>query len=481
MDHVGGNGEWSSCNCTNPNAFIIFPCENNIVRRSPNSNPFKPACQGTGLAKNYWWDCVDLLNAVGLLNDHDLYTLRLSRCETYMSGFEGDINDGPAGTHPDANFCSTWKPYFERCLGHLPQPETMNRWGALMWRNRAAFDQLVATDNDCTGDARLRLVYEQLAPVLELNESESSHLLLFENGALAQEIQQFLEENNDGVQIMEILLQGMREGHFPIDDIDELISNMAVAHQKKDWEDIGNNRLETINQIENIRQYLSRRQTDYGDAAQYLESLLPHLIPHSEFTNEEVYRVYELAYEWYSLCVYNVLNSVVRNVIKAVRPFIEMALIESGFHILGNIFTIRPQASFRTISELPASVQSSTAQVWNRVAGTGANIPNTTIPNTFTFTAQNGQKFHVQFSATEHLGELVTQHGAATAQTWFQAQKGLRSQLVLDDFAKAVDEIVSNGVPVFEQTLNAGKWGIRFGPPASYSNGLPRIYHALSN
>jgi hypothetical protein len=307
---------------------------------------------------------------------------------------------------------------------------------------------------------------------------EVFHLLGEDNGALAQKIIMFLEENNDGLQIMEMLFQGMREGHFSIDDIDDLINNMTVVHQKKDWEDIGNNRLETINQIENIRQYLSRRQTDYGDAAQYLESLLPHLIQHSEFTNEEVYRVYELAYEWYSLCVYNVLSSVVRNVIKAVRPFIEMALIESGFHILGNIFTIRPQASFRTISELPASVQSSTAQVWNRVAGTGANIPNTTIPNTFTFTAQNGQKFHVQFSATEHLGELVTQHGAATAQTWFQAQKGLRSQLVLDDFAKAVDEIVARGPVTPGSTHSAGKWReIVFGDIASYSNGNIRIFH----
>ncbi len=326
--------------------------------------------------------------------------------------------------------------------------------------------------------ALYELVYGQLVPALELNANEAEDLLLLGDGALANEIKQFLEKYEYGEQVLQILFQGLREGHFIPGDLGGIIDNMYVVHEKKSWDDLGANRLEAINQIENIRQYLSRRKTDYGEAAQYLGNLLPHLIHHEEFSNEEVYRAYELAYDWYSHCVYNTVSSIVRNVIKAVRPFIEMALIESGFQFLGNIITIRPQASYRITSELPATVKSSSAAVWNRISNSAANIPNTTIPNTFTFTAQNGQKFHVQFNATEHLGQLVTKNGA-TVQPWFQAQKGLRSQLVLDDFARAVDEIVTTqGQIIPNRVYSAGKWKeIIFGEVTPFSNGHLRIFH----
>ncbi len=325
---------------------------------------------------------------------------------------------------------------------------------------------------------RYQLVYGQLVPQLELNEDEAEYLLLANNGALANEIRDFLSEYTDGEETIKTLYGGLREGHFLQEELDDLIRNMRVVHRKKSATELGSNRLEALNQVENIRQYLSRRKTDYGEASEYLGRLLPHLQHTNEFTDQELYRVYELAYDWYSHCVYNTVSSIVRNVIKAVKPFIEMALIESGFQFLGNIIAIRPQASYRVTSELPSTVKESSAQVWNRITGTAPNIPNTTVPNTFTLTAQNGQRFHVQFNATEHLGELVTKNGA-TVQPWFQSHKGLRSQLVLDDFAKAVDEIVTtHGTIIPNRVYSVGKWQeIIFGEVAPFSNGNVRIFH----
>jgi hypothetical protein len=322
---------------------------------------------------------------------------------------------------------------------------------------------------------KYQIVFGELVPVLGLTEEEAEYLMISDE-EIASDISQFLENEIDGEQVLETLFQGLREGHFPVENLGEIINSMLLVHKKKDWPQVENNRLETLNQIENIRQYLSRRKTDYGEAAQYLENLLEHLQHQDEFTNEEVYRVYELSYDWYADCAYNTLSSIVKNIVNAVRPFIEMALIESGFQILGNLIAIRAQASFRLTSELPASIQNSSAQVWSRISSTAPNVPNTTIPNTFTFTAQNGQHFYVQFSATEHFGELVVK-GGASLQPWFQAQKGLRSQLVLDDFAKAVDEIVSNGTVTPLTNYQTGRWIIIFGDVTTYSNGNMRIFH----
>lgn len=151
----GGYGVHPSCDCSNkPNIYRIIPCTTNNTLRGRTTLPgLEPQSQGgkgiSGRNKNLWWDCVDLLNGAGLLTDHDLYLLRLRECDRYMAGFEGDVSDGATAEHPDAGFCSVWKPYYDRCLSQLPANETQNRWAALMRRNRAAFNYFVANDGMC--------------------------------------------------------------------------------------------------------------------------------------------------------------------------------------------------------------------------------------------------------------------------------------------------------------------------------------------
>lgn len=154
----GGYGVHPSCDCSNkPNIYRIIPCTTNNTLRGRTTLPgLEPQSQGgkgiSGRNKNLWWDCVDLLNGAGLLTDHDLYLLRLRECDRYMAGFEGDVSDGATAEHPDAGFCSVWKPYYDRCLSQLPANEAWNRWAALMWRNRALFDKIIRSDNSCKGE-----------------------------------------------------------------------------------------------------------------------------------------------------------------------------------------------------------------------------------------------------------------------------------------------------------------------------------------
>ncbi len=77
--------------------------------------------------------------------------------------------------------------------------------------------------------------------------------------------------------------------------------------------------------------------------------------------------------------------------------------------------------------------------------------------------------------------KLVALRGGAATIPWFESQKALRSQLVLDDFTRAVDDIIikKNNLKM-GKLYTAGKWEVKFGAPTSsvQSDGLRRIYHA---
>jgi hypothetical protein len=154
--HAGGTAN-PQCPCRKPDIIEITPCSTDNTLRGRTTLPgLEPQAQGDkgtpGRNKNLWWDCVDLLNGAGLLTDHDLYLLRLRECDQYMAGFEGDVSDGATAQHPDADFCSVWKPYYDRCLSQLPANATQNRWAALMRRNRALFNKIISSDNSCKGE-----------------------------------------------------------------------------------------------------------------------------------------------------------------------------------------------------------------------------------------------------------------------------------------------------------------------------------------
>lgn len=265
----------------------------------------------------------------------------------------------------------------------------------------------------------------------------------------------------------DLLNQGFMQGHFSSTEYQELseLSNAIPFFPLS----FGVPRLEYIDQIDKIQQYLAKRHTDYGEAAQYLADLLPFLIQTEEYTTPEVYQIYLSAKYWLDQCRYNYLSAIVRNIISATRPFIEMALIETGFQILAATYSVTANASRRIVQVLPLPVRNSSQLVWNRISATSLLYrPNTIIPETFVVTAERGQQFYVQYSATEHLYELVALRGGAATRSWFESQKALRSQLVVDDFVRAIDDItVNNPSLVMERPYHSGQWEIIFGAPTS--------------
>lgn len=317
-------------------------------------------------------------------------------------------------------------------------------------------------DNSAEARERIEKVVNWIGSVEGLDVDNNQLMWLLHNAELTQH-----------------LIEGYTEGHFSNGNGLEIIEKMMFVHSPLGWE-ANIPRAEYIDQIDAIRIYLQRRHSEYGEAAQYLEALLPYLINVDEFTNEEVYAIYEIVYGWYLDCAYNTLSQTVRYVVKAVKPFIDLAVIDASIKIFTEIILVTANASYRLIELLPQSVKNASAYVWSRIISNAPLRPNTLIPETFVLTTEPGTEYYIQYSGTKHLAELVTQHEAATY-AWFESQKGLRSQIVLDDFVKAVDEIVSGNQAIIPgQPYYAGKWEIIFGEPTSFSNGLPRIFHALT-
>jgi hypothetical protein len=304
--------------------------------------------------------------------------------------------------------------------------------------------------------------------------------LLVENtGVSLYDILDYVGKKKEKV-ALEGLYHGVHYGHFHptmykylfqlVRDIDENFDEDPVLH-----------RMEYIVQIDKIAQFLSHRHTDYGEAAQYLNNLLEPLTYEEFFTGHEVCQVYRLAVDWYLECKGRTIVAIFSEFIKAAKPFIEMALIESGFVVFGQVFAITANASWKITSLLPQSVKNTAQLIWNRITFTSVYRPNSLIPETFKLTTKSSEKFYVQYSGTEHLHELVALRGGAATKPWFESQKALRSQLVLDDFARAVDDIVTkNPNLIMDKLYTASKWEVKFGAPSSsvQSDGLRRIYHA---
>ncbi len=233
--HIGGYGIYPGCTCKRPDVISIVPCntDNNLRGHTTPPGLELQAQRDKGApyrAKNLWWDCVDLLNGAGLLTDHDLYLLRLRECDRYMAGFEGDVNDGATTGHPDAAFCSVWKPYYDRCLSPLPADETQSRWAALMWRNGAAFDYFVENDGMC----RVNRILAQL-----LNSSDATINLFVEilksPNFTHEEKNVLIEEGRVG-EFLQLIEMGIESG----------LSNADIEYVVKRWIDNGGNYVEIL-------------------------------------------------------------------------------------------------------------------------------------------------------------------------------------------------------------------------------------------
>ena len=382
-------------------------------------------------------------------------TAELIGCDAFSPGFEQCLNEALLASAFGLSYTNSFTEQAINWLVNTPvYPEGPGRVYtiATYWNSQG---------NSAEARERIERVVNWIGSVEGLNVDTNQLMWLL---------------NNDEVTLH--LIEGYTEGHFSDGDCLEIIQKMIFVHSPLGWEaDIP--RAEYIDQIDAIRIYLKRRHSEYGEAAQYIEAMLPYLINVDEFTNEEVYAVYEIVYSWYLDCAYNTLSQTVRFVVKAVKPFIELALIDASFRILTEIISVTANASYRLIELLPQSVKNASAYVWSRIISNAPLRPNTLIPETFVLTTESGTEYYVQYSGTKHFAELVTQH-EATTYAWFESQKGLRSQIVLDDFVKAVDEIVTGNQAIIPgQPYYAGKWEIIFGEPTSISNGLPRIFHAV--
>lgn len=288
---------------------------------------------------------------------------------------------------------------------------------------------------------------------------------------VADEIEAFLNENPliNGVLMIQSLLPDLMTEEITSEQFTVIIELMqSIANPLS--ENVP--RAEYINQISLIQQYLAARRTDYGEVADFLENILPRLIDVNEFSNEDVALLYSIAYDWYSECVYNTVSSVVSSVIIAFKPIIEMVLMEIavGFAI---------EAAGVIIFELPASLVNSTANVWQKIAPNASSYINTLVPKSFNLTVRNGRNFYVPQSGSKHIKDLVKKDGAESY-GWYLDQMPLRSQLALDDFVNAVDDIIANNPTLtWNQPYYSGKWEIIFNQP-TFPGGNPVIFHALT-
>jgi hypothetical protein len=116
---------------------------------------------------------------------------------------------------------------------------------------------------------------------------------------------------------------------------------------------------------------------------------------------------------------------------------------------------------------------SKTGTVWDRITPSGPMRPATAIPQYFELQTAGG-KFFVNSNGTKHMAELVV-GGDAAAKISHSVQ--MRSQVVLDSFARAVDEAETLGIR-YGEIMNVGGWELiieqtgRGGP-------LPVVKHAL--
>lgn len=326
-----------------------------------------------------------------------------------------------------------------------------------------------------------------LAAELNLTSEETVHLATHPN--TVSELQRLkLELPQDRYeQIAPPLVNNTMNQHFSESNLNTITSLMIEIESGVGIDIEGGigiddiPRAEYIDKIDKIRHYLSFREGNYEEASDYLQRLLPYLIQQDEFTNEEVYAVYSLAYDMYAECVVHTWEATILTVAKTIKPFIEFALIEASFFIYeyAIVIPIRSLASYRISSNAPQVVINNSANVWNRINSTAPLRPNTTIPETFTLSTESGEGIYVQYSGTKRMEEMVTLQNNAINHGWFAGQRGLRSQLVLDDFAKSVDDIMTNNSNIIPGNIyNSGRWEIIFGTGSPAPSGGLRIFHA---
>lgn len=309
----------------------------------------------------------------------------------------------------------------------------------------------------------------EVATNLDLDSETAGWLL--ERSKVTAEVGDFLDEYSaglDGGRILRPLLEELMSGSMS----DEAFSSiLALVTSIEDITDSNPPRAEYINQISLIQQYLRVRRTDYGVAATFLADVLPELIDVAIYSNEDVVRIYEEAYSWYSECVYRTVYEPLVAVYEAFKPIVEAVIIEYALGLTIN-------AAFAIISKIPPVVVQRTALVWNKIAGNSANYANTLVPRSFNLTVR-GRTFYVPESGSKHIKDLVKKNQAELHPN-YAGQMPLRSQLVLDDFANAVDDIVRQNPTIqWEQPYFSGKWEIIFNQ-ATFPGGNPVIFHALT-
>jgi hypothetical protein len=139
--HPGGNNN-PDCRCKKDDIYyLIITCElqqedSGIEDRNPD-----------------FWDCVNLLNNLGILTDSDLYIQRLLAC----NGADDPSDtgpDNPSNDFPDTDFCANWNDYYDNCIaGNLPPNmtylEVIQTWGNFFFSNPDAFNQIISNSGNC--------------------------------------------------------------------------------------------------------------------------------------------------------------------------------------------------------------------------------------------------------------------------------------------------------------------------------------------
>ncbi len=266
---------------------------------------------------------------------------------------------------------------------------------------------------------------------------------------------------------------------------DNFLSLLADVNTKLEYS-LGIPRAEYILAIDKISRILANRSTDYEYAADYLQSLLPSLIQPQDFTDLEVVAVYELAYAWLTEAIYQTGALVLTEVINAFQPLIALTLIGEGLFLANQVIKLSGRAIHILIRKLPPKFINETSAVWAKISSSAAFRPNTIIPDVFELTTQKGDKIYVQFSGTKHIEDLVTKNGALISEEFAESMP-LRSQIVLDDLIRAVEEVLDdvggpgNLITDGIATYRVGKWELGFLPSSANANanGSVILSHAV--
>ena len=106
-----------------------------------------------------------------------------------------------------------------------------------------------------------------------------------------------------------------------------------------------------------------------------------------------------------------------------------------------------------------------TGTVWDNIATTANDLPNTNIPATFRIKT-GSLEFYVNSNATKHMQEYLE-----------KTANPINGQSLLSSFASALDEITQTGLPKFNHMYEINGWEIMF----NQRDGdiLPVIKHAL--